>query len=116
MTTLTQSVEQRAANIAALMLRLGIWPGTSCAGPPMANAIRRCFSCRQAERCNDWLAGSQADPSAWQRFCPNAELFKRLGRQPAEQMLDDPMIQLVMTSDGVRREDLEQLFKDERSR
>ena len=32
--------------------------------------------------------------------------------KPVEEMLDDPMIQLVMASDGVRREDLEQLFKD----
>jgi hypothetical protein len=31
-------------------------------------------------------------------------------------MLDDPMIQLVMASDGVRREDLEQLFTGLRSR
>jgi hypothetical protein len=31
-------------------------------------------------------------------------------------MLDDPMIQLVMASDGVRREDLEQLFEGLQSR
>jgi hypothetical protein len=73
-------------------------------------------SCRQADRCNDWLADSNADPVAWQRFCPNAKLFTHLGRKPVEEMLDDPMIQLVMASDGVRRADLEQLFEDLQSR
>ena len=53
---------------------------------------------------------------AWQRFCPNAKLFTCLRRKPVEEMLDDPMIQLVMASDGVRREDLEQLFQGLRSR
>jgi len=116
MTTLTRRVEQRAVNMAAMMLHLGIWPETSFAGLPMESAIRTCFFCRQADRCNHWLADTKADPSAWQRFCPNAKLFTCLRRRPVEEMLDDPMIQLVMASDGVRREDLEQLFTGLRSR
>ena len=116
MTTLTRRVEQRAVNMAAMMLHLGIWPETSFAGLPMESAIRTCFFCRQADRCSHWLADSKADPMAWQRFCPNAKLFTCPRRKPVEEMLDDPMIQLVMASDGVRREDLEQLFTGLRSR
>jgi hypothetical protein len=116
MTTLTRRVEQRAANMAAMMLHLGIWPETSFAGLPMESAIRTCFFCREADRCSHWLADSKADPTAWQGFCPNAKLFTRLRHKPVEEMLDDPMIQLVMASDGVRREDLEQLFKGLQSR
>ena len=116
MTTLTPWVEQRAVNMAAMMLRLGIWPETSFAGLPMEHAIRTCLSCRQADRCGAWLADAAAEPTAWQRFCPNAGLFARLVRQPVEEMLDDPLIQLVMASDGVRREALEQLLEDLRSR
>jgi hypothetical protein len=116
MTTFTRRVEQRAANMAAMMLHLGIWPETSFADLPMESAIRTCFFCRQVDWCSHWLADSKADPIAWQRFCPNAKLFTRLRRKPVEEILDDPMIQLLMTSDGVRREALEQLFKDLRSR
>jgi len=116
MTTLTPWVEQRAANMAAMMLHLGIWPESSFAGLPMESAIRTCFFCRQADRCGEWLADAEADPTAWQRFCPNSELFTRLVRQPVEEMLDDPLIQLVMASDGVRRAALEALFEDLRSR
>jgi hypothetical protein len=116
MTTLTRRVEQRAVNMAAMMLHLGIWPEASFAGLPMESAIRTCFLCRQANRCSQWLADTEADPSAWQRFCPNAMLFMDLRRKPVEEMLDDPMIQLVMASDGVRREDLEQLFEGLRLR
>jgi len=116
MTTLTRRVEQRAVNMAAMMLHLGIWPEASFAGLPMESAIRTCFFCDQADRCRQWLADTAADPSAWQRFCPNAKLFMGLRRKLVEEILDDPMIQLLMTSDGVRREALEQLFKDLRSR
>jgi Family of unknown function (DUF6455) len=116
MTALTRSVEQRAVNMAAMMLHLGIWPETSFAGLPMEDAIRTCLFCRAGDRCRHWLADSAADPSAWQRFCPNAERFASLRRQPVDKLLDDPLIQLVMASDGVRREDLEQLFKGSRSR
>lgn len=116
MTTLTWRVEQRAVNMAAMMLHLGIWPETSFAGLPMESAIRTCFLCPQADRCSDWLVDSKAHPMAWQRFCPNAKLFTLLCHKPIEEMLDDPLIQLVMASDGVRREDLEQLFRDLRSR
>ena len=116
MTTFTRRVEQRAANMAAMMLHLGIWPETSFACLPMASAIRTCFFCRQADRCSHWLADSKADPIAWQRFCPNAKLFTRLRHKSLEEMLADPMIQLVMASDGVRREDLEQLFRGLRPR
>jgi hypothetical protein len=107
MTTLPHRVEQRARDMAAMMLRLGIWPETSFAGLPMADAIHTCRLCREADRCRHWLADTAADPSAWQRFCPNAQLFTALRRRPVEEMLDDPLIQLVMASDGVRREDLE---------
>lgn len=110
MTPLTPRVEQRAVNMAAMMFHLGIWPETSFSGLPMESAIRTCFFCRQANRCSLWLADTEADPLAWERFCPNAKLFAGLRRKPVDEMLDDPMIQLVMASDGVRREDLEQLL------
>ena len=116
MTTLPQNVEQRAVNMAAMMLHLGVWPATSFAGLPMEDAIGTCLFCTEADRCRRWLADTAADPSAWQRFCPNAELFAALRRRPVEEMLDDPLIQLVMASDRVRREDLEQLFEGLRSR
>jgi hypothetical protein len=116
MTTFPRDVEQRAVNMAAMMLHLGIWPETSFAGLPMESAIRSCLFCREADRCSHWLADSKADPMAWQRFCPHAKLFTRLRHKPVEEMLDDPMIQLIMASDGVRREDLEQLFKGLQSR
>jgi hypothetical protein len=116
MTTLTPRVEQRAANMAAMMRHLGIWPDSSFAGLPMESAIRNCFFCREVDRCSAWLADSEADPLAWQRFCPNAELFAALRRKPIDEMLDDPMIQLVMASDGVPREALEQLLEDVRLR
>jgi hypothetical protein len=116
MTTLTPKVEERAANMAAMMLHLGIWPETSFAGLPMESAIRACCLCREVDRCRAWLADPEADPLAWQRFCPNAELFAALIRKPVDEMLDDPLIQLVMASDGVPREALEQLLEDVRSR
>jgi Family of unknown function (DUF6455) len=116
MTTLSRRVEQRAANMAAMMRHLGIWPETSFADLPMESAIRSCLFCGQVDRCSHWLADSKADPTAWQQFCPNAELFARLRHKPIEELLDDPLIKLVMASDGVRREDLEQLFKDLRPR
>lgn len=116
MTTLTRRVEQRAVNMAAMMLHLGIWPEASFDGLPMESAMRTCLFCGQADRCSRWLADTEADPSAWQRFCANAELFAGLRRKPVEEMLDDPMIQLVMASDGVRREDLEQLLTGLRAR
>jgi hypothetical protein len=102
--------------MAAMMLHLGIWPESSFAGLPMEDAIRTCLFCAEADRCRHWLADTAAEPSAWQRFCPNAELFAALRQRPVEEMLDDPMIQLVMASDGVRREDLEQLLEGLRSR
>ena len=116
MTTLTPKVEERAANMAAMMLHLGIWPESSFAGLPMESAIRNCLFCREVDRCREWLADSEADPAGWQRFCPNAQLFAALIRKPVEEMLDDPLIQLVMASDGVPREALEQLLEDVRSR
>ena len=116
MTTFTRRVEQRAVNMAAMMRHLGIWPETSFEGLPIESAIRTCFFCGEVDQCSHWLGDSEADPTAWQQFCPNAKLFTRLRHKPVEEMLDDPMIQLVMASDGVRREDLEQLFKGLQSR
>jgi Family of unknown function (DUF6455) len=90
MNSLTRRVEQRAANMAAMMLHLGIWPETSSGGLVMESAIRTCFFCRRADRCSHWLADCKVDPMAWQRFCPNAKLFTRLRRKSVEEMLYDP--------------------------
>lgn len=64
-----------SAKLTAMMRHLGI-SETSFAGLPMESAIWTCFSCQQADQCRGWLADPGADPTAWQRFCPNAPLFR----------------------------------------
>lgn len=110
MATLPRSVARRACNMAAMMRHLGIWPDAAFTGLPMETAIGNCLGCREAGRCGRWLADPEADPLAWRRFCPNAELFARLRSGSIDELLDDPLVQLVVASDGVEREDLERLI------
>jgi hypothetical protein len=118
MTTLTRRVEQRAANMAAMMLHLDIWPETSFADLPMESAIRACCLCREVDQCSHWLAHSKADPIGLAAILPQRGTLHasapRIYRRDLR--FDDPMIQLVMASDGVRREDLERLIERLRSR
>jgi hypothetical protein len=44
----------------------------------MNAAARRCVFCARSGECRRWLAAPEADPTAWQEFCPNATLFARL--------------------------------------
>jgi hypothetical protein len=41
-----------------------------------AAAIRRCVACRERETCLAWLEGD--DTTAFERFCPNADLIAGL--------------------------------------
>ena len=116
MASVPRSVAQRARNMAAMMRRLGIWPDDSFAGLQMETAIGNCLGCREAGRCGRWLADPEPDPQDWQRFCPNAELFARLRGGSVDDLLDDPLVRLVMASDGVEREKLEQLIEGLRAR
>jgi hypothetical protein len=78
MTVIMQRVAERAGNIGAMMHHLGVPEESACMGRQMNVAARRCLFCARSDECRRWLAAPEADPTAWQEFCPNAALFGRL--------------------------------------
>jgi len=77
--------ERRATLMASMLHRLDIDIAQACRdalGTTMQRATRTCVFCRSSDVCERWLSDPR-DPGGYERFCPNADKFRRFPRRGA---------------------------------
>ena len=77
--------ERRATLMATMLRQLDIDLARACAealGTTMQRATRTCVLCRRSDACERWLSDPR-DPAGYERFCPNADKFRRFARRGA---------------------------------
>jgi hypothetical protein len=79
---------ERLKLLERMVRRLGVRLEGPIVGPVLREAEATCAVCLEAAHCRRWLDGT-TEPNAYQRFCPNASLFRAL-TPPADRAAPRP--------------------------